>query len=208
MPICSRRDFGRYLGWAALAGMLKACAKKPVPVPAVFRVKFSTTAGDFIVEAHHDWAPHGVDRFMELLQMRYFDQGRFFRVVPGFIAQFGVHKDYETHRVWRALYFIDDPVKEKNTRGMLSFAQSGPNTRATEIFINLADNHMLDEQKFVPFARIVEGIEVVDRLYSGYGELRPQGKLLDPGAVEEQANAYLEPRFPKLDYIKRAEILG
>ena len=152
--------------------------------------------------------------------MRYFDEGRFFRVVKGFIAQFGVHRDFDVHGKWRNFFILDDPPREKNLRGTLAFAQSGPHTRATEIFINLADNPMLDahavpsqiasilpeDQGFVPFGKVVEGMEVVDKLYSGYGEMRPQGEI-DPGRVEEGTNAYLIPRFPKLDYIKRAVFL-
>src|SRR5579862_2597801 len=148
--------------------MLTSC-HKPAPkvvVPEVFRVKFETSQGDFVVEATRAWAPRGVDRFHELLRMRYFDEGRFFRVVKGFIAQFGVHKNYDVHDVWRKLVIVDDPPKEKNLRGTLAFAKSGPNTRATEIFINLADNAMLDEDRFVPFAKVIEGMDVVDKLYS------------------------------------------
>jgi peptidyl-prolyl cis-trans isomerase A (cyclophilin A) len=184
--------------------------KKPAPkivVPDVFRVKFETTQGDFIVEARRDWAPRGTDRFHELVRMRYFDQGRFFRVIPGFIAQFGVHRDFKVHTVWRELFIVDDPSNQKNLRGTLSFAQSGPNTRATEIFINLADNAALDSQGFVPFAKVVEGMDVVGRLYSGYGEMRPEGKEIDPGRVEGEANEYLAPRFPKMDYIKRVQFV-
>ena len=176
-------------------------------VPEVFRVKFQTSQGDFIVETSRAWAPRGADRFHELVNMRYFDEGRFFRVVKGFIAQFGVHRDFDVHGKWRNYFILDDPPHEKNLRGMLAFAQSGPHTRATEIFINLADNSMLDAQGFVPFGKVVEGMDVVDKLYSGYGEMRPQGEI-DPGRVEEGTNAYLIPRFPKLDYIKRAIFLS
>ena len=193
----------------ALLSLLAPACRKPAQkavVPEVFRVKFQTSQGDFIVEASRAWAPRGADRFHELVNMRYFDEGRFFRVVKGFIAQFGVHRDFDVHGKWRNFFILDDPPKEKNLRGTLAFAQSGPHTRATEIFINLADNSMLDDQGFVPFAKVVEGMEVVDKLYSGYGELRPQGEI-DPGRVEEGTNAYLIPRFPKLDYIKRAVFL-
>ena len=194
---------------AALAVWLTACHKAPekVVVPEVFRVKFETSQGDFIVEAHRDWAPRGVDRFHELLRMRYFDQGRFFRVIKGFIAQFGVHRDFKVHDVWRELFIVDDPPKEKNLRGTLAYAKSDRNTRATEMFINLSDNAILDEQGFVPFAKVIEGMEVVDRLYSGYGDLRPVGKDIDAGRVEGEANEYLVPRFPRLDYIKTARIV-
>src|SRR5581483_908130 len=181
--------------------------QEKIVVPEVFRVEFETSQGDVIVEAVRSWPPRGVDRFHELVLMGYFTESRFFRMVPGFVAQFGVHRDYDVHTVWRTLFIVDDPPQQKNLRGTLAFAQSGPNTRATEIFINLADNALLDEEKFVPFAKVVQGMEVVDRFYAGYGELRPQGKFIDPGGVEEGANAYLVPRFPKLDYIKRATIL-
>jgi peptidyl-prolyl cis-trans isomerase A (cyclophilin A) len=188
---------------------LGGCSKPPekVVVPEVFRVRFETTQGDFVVEVTREWAPRGADRFYELLRMRYFDQDRFFRVLPGFIAQFGVHNDFKVHDVWRKYFIVDDPPKQKNSRGTLAFAQAGPNTRTTEVFINLADNKVLDDQGFVPFGRIVEGMDVPDKLYSGYGELAPEGKGPDSGRIEEEANEYLVPRFPKLDYIKRARFL-
>jgi len=167
---------------ALLAMLLSACGEKKVVVPEVFRVKFETSKGDLIVEARRSWAPHGVVRFHELVRMGYFTESRFFRVVPQFIVQFGVHRDYDVHTVWRNLFIIDDPPREKNLVGTLAFAQSGKNTRATEIFINVNNNAVLDDQGFVPFARIVEGLEVVNQFYSGYGELRLTGKFIDPGA--------------------------
>jgi peptidyl-prolyl cis-trans isomerase A (cyclophilin A) len=190
----------------AAAASLAGCSKpKPkVVVPEVYDVAFDTTQGTFTVEVSRAWAPRGADRFYELVNMRYFDEGRFFRVLPGFIAQFGVHKDFKVHVVWREFFIVDDPRKQDNVHGTLAFAQSGPSTRATEVFINLADNKVLDEQGFVPFARIVSGMDVADKLYSGYGELGPEGKGPDSGRVEEEANEYLVPRFPKLDYIKHA----
>jgi peptidyl-prolyl cis-trans isomerase A (cyclophilin A) len=198
----------RILITAASGLLLAACQKnEKVPVPNVFRVKFTTTQGDFVVEATRAWAPRGVDRFHELVNMRYFDENRFFRVVPGFVAQFGVNKDYDVHDRWRKYFILDDPPKEKNLRGTLAFAQSDPNTRATEIFINLADNPALDAQNFVPFAKVISGMDVVDKFYSGYGELMPEGKYIDPNRVENGTNAYLEPHFPKLDYIRHAVFL-
>jgi len=196
--------------WIVLSALLLGACRKPAPkivVPEVFRVKFETSQGDFVVEAARASAPHGVDRFHELVRKRYFDEGRFFRVVPGFIAQFGVHRDFNVHATWRQLFIPDDPPKEKNLRGTLAFAMSGPATRATEIFINLADNPMLDEQGFVPFGKVIEGMDVVDKFYWGYGEMRPKGKNIDPGRVEEETNEYLVQRFPKLDYIKRTEFI-
>ena len=190
--------------------LLAACHKKEEPkvvVPEVFRVRFQTSQGDFVVEARRAWAPHGVDRFHELLRMHYFDQSRFFRVVPGFVAQFGVHRDFNVHGKWREYFIADDPPQQKNLRGTLAFAMSGGGTRATEIFINLADDPALDQQGFVPFAQVVEGMDVVDKFYTGYGEMRPEGKYIDPSRVEGEANEYLVQRFPKLDYILKTEIL-
>ena len=191
--------------------LLTAChqkeAPKPVVVPQVFRVQFQTSQGDFVVEATRAWAPHGVDRFHELVQMKYFDQGRVFRVVPGFIAQFGVHRDFNVHEKWRTMFIADDPPQQKNLRGTLAFAKSDPGTRATEIFVNLADNKALDDQGFVPFAKVIQGMDVVDKFYSGYGEMRPEGKYIDPTRVEGEANEYLVQRFPNLDFIRHAEFL-
>jgi peptidyl-prolyl cis-trans isomerase A (cyclophilin A) len=185
-----------------------ACSKpKPVVIPEVFRVKFETTAGDITIEATRAWAPHGVDRLYTLVNMRYFDDARFFRVVPGFIAQFGAHRDANIHEKWREDFIPADPPIEKNARGTLAFAQSNAATRATELFINLNDNAILDEQRFVPVARVIEGMDVADRLYAGYGEMRPQGKNIDPGRVEVETNEYLVPRFPKLDSIKHARFV-
>jgi len=195
---------------AILMLLLLGACKKPAPkvvVPEVFRVKFETSQGDFIVEVTRAWAPRGADRFHELVRMRYFDESRFFRVLQGFIAQFGVHRDFKVHDVWRTFFIPDDPRQQKNLRGTLSFAQSGPSTRATEVFINVADNTVLDDQGFVPFGKVVEGMDVVDKFYAGYGEMRPIGKDIDPGRVEEEANEYLTQRFPKLDYVKRARFV-
>jgi peptidyl-prolyl cis-trans isomerase A (cyclophilin A) len=193
-----------------VALVLLAACSKPKPklvVPEIYDVAFDTTQGSFTVEVSRAWAPRGADRFYELVNMRYFDEGRFFRVLPGFIAQFGVHKDFKVHDVWREFFIVDDPRKQDNVRGTLAFAQAGSNMRSTEVFINLADNKVLDEQSFVPFARIVSGMDVPDKLYSGYGELGPEGKGPDSGRVEEEANEYLVPRFPKLDYIKHAKFV-
>jgi peptidyl-prolyl cis-trans isomerase A (cyclophilin A) len=190
--------------------LLSGCHKeapKVVVVPEVFRVKFQTSQGDFVVDARRVWAPHGADRFHELVRMKYFDQGRFFRVVPGFIAQFGVHRDFNVQEKWRTMFIADDPPQQKNLRGTLAFAKSDAGTRATEIFLNLADNPALDAQGFVPFAKVVQGTETVDKFYSGYGEMRPEGKYIDPSRVEGEANEYLIQRFPKLDFILRTEFL-
>jgi peptidyl-prolyl cis-trans isomerase A (cyclophilin A) len=195
---------------ALLSVLVTVACRKPAPkvvVPEVFRVKFETSQGNLVVEARREWAPHGVDRFHELVRMRYFDQGRFFRVLPGFIAQFGVHRNMDVHATWSKLFIVDDPPRLKNLRGTLAFAQSGASTRATEIFINLADNAGLDADHMVPFAKVIQGMDVADKFYSGYGEMRPEGKLMDRGRVENETNEYLVQRFPKLDYIVRAQIV-
>jgi peptidyl-prolyl cis-trans isomerase A (cyclophilin A) len=213
---CCPRKFGRpqksmVCPTVALLALLAACsskpAAKPIVVPEVYRVKFETSKGDFVVEVTKAWAPRGADHFHELLRMRYYDESRFFRVLPGFIAQFGINKDFDVHAKWRELVIADDPQKDKNLRGTLAFAQSGPNTRATEVFINLKDNPDLDEDRFVPFGKVVEGMDVVDMFYSGYGELGPKGKGPDAGRAESEANEYMAPRFPNLDYIKRARLI-
>jgi cyclophilin family peptidyl-prolyl cis-trans isomerase len=141
------------IGVAAVLAMAAASCSEPkkIVVPEVFRVKFETSQGDFTVEATRAWSPHGVDRFHELVNMRYFDEGRFFRVLQGIHRAVRRAQDFRVHDVWRKLHILDDPPKEKNRRGTLAFAKSDPNTRATEIFINLADNAILDEQVFVPF---------------------------------------------------------
>ncbi|MEP6961240.1 MAG: peptidylprolyl isomerase [Acidobacteriota bacterium] len=199
----------RILTVVGLLGVLAGCGEKKaaVVVPDSFHARFTTSAGDIVVEARKEWGARGVDRFHELLRMKYFNEGRFFRVVPGFIAQFGVHKDFETHGKWREFFILDDKRVLSNARGTLVFAQNGPNTRATEMFFNLKDQPLLDGQGFAPFARVTEGLDVLDKLYSGYGEMRPAGRFIDVGRVEEGANAYLVPRFPKLDFIKKTEIL-
>jgi peptidyl-prolyl cis-trans isomerase A (cyclophilin A) len=201
---------GRLAGAAALLAALAGCSKPqppPAAMPDVYRVKFETSKGDFVVEARRAWAPRGASRFYELVRMRYFDQGRFFRVLPGFIAQFGIHADPAVHSTWRELVIPDDASQEKNLRGTLAFAQSGPDTRATEVFINLKDNPELDDERFTPFGQVVEGMETVEMLYSGYGELGPKGHGPDAGRAESEGNEYIVPRFPKLDYIKRARLL-
>lgn len=170
--------------------------------PPTFNAKFETSAGTFVIEVHRDWAPQGADRFYNLARSGYFEGVRFFRVIPGFMAQFGIHGDPAVSAAWRAERIPDDPVKQSNTRGMVTFATAGPNTRTTQFFINFGDNAMLDGQGFAPFGRVVEGMDVVDKIHGGYGEGAPNGRGPDQGRIQAQGNAYLEKDFPKLDYIK------
>lgn len=169
--------------------------------PDVYDVKFDTTRGDFVVQVTRAWAPIGADRFYNLVKHGYFTGAAFFRVVPGFIVQFGLSADPAVNRVWRSANIKDDPVTQSNKRGTLTFATAGPNTRTTQLFINFADNAGLDRQGFAPFGLVTSGMDVVDKIYSGYGE-RP-----DQGAITTQGAAYLEKNFPKLDTIKSATIV-
>jgi peptidyl-prolyl cis-trans isomerase A (cyclophilin A) len=182
----------------------KATAK----APDVFKAKFTTTKGDFVVEVHRDWSPNGADRFYNLVQMGFFDDTRFFRVVDGFMVQWGISGDPQVSTKWQNAGISDDPVKGSNTRGMMTFAMSGaPNSRTTQVFINLVDNARLDPMRFAPFAKVLTGMEVVDQLYKGYGEGAPGGNGPFQGQIQSQGNAYLDSKFPKLDGVKHAELV-
>jgi peptidyl-prolyl cis-trans isomerase A (cyclophilin A) len=185
----------------------KVEAPKPPPMPDVYRVKLETSKGDIMLEAHKEWAPRAAARFYELVTTGYYDQSRFHRVIRNYVAQFGIHRDPKMAQLWRELRFPDEPVKQSNRKGWLSFAQLGPNTRNVQVFINLKDNRDLDKQGFPPFARIVEGMDVAERLYMSYGELQPKGGGPDGVKAELQGNAYLESQYPRLDYIVKASIV-
>jgi peptidyl-prolyl cis-trans isomerase A (cyclophilin A) len=176
--------------------------------PPTFRARFETSAGVFTIQVHTDWAPQGADRFYTLVKSGYYDDARIFRVVPGFMAQFGISGDPKVWAVWRGRRIPDDPVRQSNTRGMVSFATAGPNTRTAQIFINFGNNSMLDGEGFAPFGQVVEGMDVVDRLFAGYGDGPPQGRGPDQMRIWAQGNVYLQRDFPKLDYIKKATIVA
>jgi len=193
----------------ALSLLTAVCGKKQADAAAgTFRARFETSAGDFVIEVQRDWAPQGADRFYNLVKTGYYDGVRFFRVIPGFMAQFGIHGDPQVSAAWRGRRIPDDPVRQSNARGMVTFATAGPNTRTTQVFINFRDNGMLDGQGFAPFGRVVEGMDVVDRLYARYGEGAPGGAGADQGRIQAEGNAYLERAFPKLDYVKRATLVN
>ncbi|MGC9969858.1 MAG: peptidylprolyl isomerase [Bryobacteraceae bacterium] len=177
------------------------------PVPEVYRASFETSRGSFVIEVTKSWAPEGAERFYRLLQQRFYDDARFFRVVRNFVVQFGINGNPAVEARWRDMTFADDPVKQSNLRGTITFATSGPNTRTTQVFINLKDNAQLDKRGFAPFGKVVEGMEVVDRLHNGYGDSPPRGEGPDQTLIETQGNAYLESKFQMLDYVKRARIL-
>ena len=175
--------------------------------PETYRARFATTKGDFVIEVTRAWAPHGADRFYNLVANGFYDDCRFFRVVYGFMAQFGIHGDPAISSVWREARIPDDPVTQSNKRGYVTFATAGPNTRTTQVFINYADkNTMLDGQGFAPFGVVVEGMEVVNKLFSAYGEAAPKGRGPDQGRIQKEGNAYLEKSFAKLDSIRKATV--
>jgi peptidyl-prolyl cis-trans isomerase A (cyclophilin A) len=170
--------------------------------PDSFRVAFETTRGNFVVDVIRAWSPRGVDRFHELVNTGYFTDIAFIRVLPGFVAQFGMHGDRAVNERWQDSPIPDDPVVQSNKRGTIVFATSGPNTRGNQFFINYSDNARLDGMGFSPFGRVVEGMSVVDSIYAGYGETPDQGR------VAAEGNAYLRREFPRLDYIKSVRIVG
>jgi peptidyl-prolyl cis-trans isomerase A (cyclophilin A) len=191
----------------ARAGDLSNPASLNEKAPAVYQAKFDTSKGAFVVEVHRDWAPNGADRFYNLVKNGFYNDVRFFRVLEGFMAQFGINGDPSLSAVWRDANIKDDPVKVSNGRGTITFATAGPNTRTTQVFINFGDNAGLDGQGFSPFGKVVSGMDVVDSLYGGYGEGAPRGAGPDQGQVQAQGNAYLQQDYPKLDYVKTATIV-
>lgn len=168
--------------------------------PAVFKARFTTTKGQFVIEVHRDWSPLGADRFYNLLRNGFFNNAHFFRVVTGFVVQFGLSPSPAVNKAWHEAIIQDDPVTQSNKRGSITFATSGPNTRTTQLFINLGENPRLDSMGFSPFGNVIEGMDVVDKLYAGYGEAPNQGRIQDEGKT------YLDKDFPLLDSIKLARL--
>jgi peptidyl-prolyl cis-trans isomerase A (cyclophilin A) len=204
---------GGVLGTAVLSAgqadksKLKSPAALTEQAPAMFKADFDTSKGPIVITVHRDWAPIGADRFYNLVKNGFFDDVRFFRVLDGFMAQFGIHGDPAIQAAWTTARLKDDPVKQSNKRGYVTYATAGPGTRTTQLFINYGDNGgSLDKQGFAPFGEVTTGMSVVDKLYSGYGEGQPQGNGPSQGALTSQGNAYLAKSFPKLDYIKTATI--
>lgn len=175
--------------------------------PANFKVRFETSKGVFVLEAHRAWSPRGVDRLYQLVQSRFFDNTRFFRALTGFMVQFGIHGEPAVNAAWEKLPIPDDSVAHTNARGTMSFATSGPATRTTQVFINLVDNASLDPMGFSPVGEVIEGMAVIDSLYAGYGEGAPAGFGPDQMRIMSEGNAYLEREFPKLDFIRTARLV-
>jgi peptidyl-prolyl cis-trans isomerase A (cyclophilin A) len=192
---------------AAIAGTTalatESCGKSAPPVkqvgqaPDSFQVTFETTRGSFVVQVNRAWAPHGADRFYALVQNHFFDGDPFFRVVPGFIAQFGLNLNRKINEQWDESRLPDDSVKQSNVRGTMTFASEGPNSRNHQLFFNLADkNARLDRTGFAPIGKVVSGMDVVDSLYSAYGDSPEQH------FINTMGESYLKRMFPNLDYIK------
>jgi len=178
------------------------------PAPEKFQVKFETSKGNFVIEVYRDWSPHGVDRLYYLVKHGFYDDVRFFRIIDGFMAQFGYHGNPEVTQIWSEMTFPDDPVKKTNLRGYITFAKRAtPNSRSTNLFINLVNNAYLDDSGFSPIGKVIEGMAIVDQLYSGYGEGAPRGSGPDQGRIALEGNEYLNKNFSKLDYIKKARII-
>lgn len=178
-------------------------AKLTAKAPETFKAQFDTTKGKFIIEVTRSLAPHGADRFYNLVRSGYFTDIAFFRVIPGFMCQFGINGDPSVSAKWREATIPDDPVKGSNTRGTITFAMAGPNTRTTQLFINFGNNVNLDSMGFAPFGKVIEGMDVVDKINGEYGENAPDVQ----GHIQMEGNAYLKKDFPNLDYIKSATIL-
>jgi peptidyl-prolyl cis-trans isomerase A (cyclophilin A) len=178
-----------------------------VKAPEVYDVKFVTTAGDFSIRVTRAWAPNGADRFYNLVLHHFYDGVAFFRVLPGFMAQFGLSPYPEVSRAWDKAVIKDDPVVQSNHRGYITYAMAGPNTRTTQVFINYGNNERLDKDGFAPFGLVTEGLEVVDKLYGGYGEGAPGGRGPSQELIGNQGREYLEKMFPKLDTVKTASLI-
>jgi peptidyl-prolyl cis-trans isomerase A (cyclophilin A) len=171
--------------------------------PDSFKVKFETSKGDFIVMAHRDWAPNGTDRFYWLVNNGFYDGARFFRTLPNFVVQFGLNGDPQVSAVWRERNIPPDPVKQSNQAGFVTYAMGRTaDTRTTQIFINKVDNSRLDAMGFAPFAKIIDGMHVVEQFYGGYADDVP-----DPGLIQTQGNGYLDRMYPKLDSIVKARVI-
>ncbi len=175
--------------------------------PDVYWASFDTTKGTFVVKVTRAWAPIGADRFYNLVKNGFYNTASFFRVIPGFIVQFGISADPNVSQVWHDADIQDDPVQQSNAAGTITFATAGPDTRTTQVFINLADNKSLDSQGFSPFGTVTQGMNVAQGFYSGYGEGAPMGNGPDQQLIQSQGEAYLAGNFPKLDHIKTATVL-
>ena len=215
----------RHRLWIATAALLAACSaesrQEPVPAapnpllrpkqltetaPASFRARFETSKGEFVVRVTRAWAPRGADRFYNLVKNGYYDDTRVYRVLEGFMVQWGVNGDPRVNAAWRSSVIVDDSVRHTNARGTVSFAKGRPHSRTTEIFVNYRDNAQLDDRGFSPFGEVVEGMNVVEAFYVAYGDGPPRGEGPYRARAQALGNAYFDEAFPELDRILRAEV--
>lgn len=190
----------------ALAANLGDPASLNERAPNQYKAKFVTSKGPFVIQVYRDWAPNGADRFYNLVKSGFYNDARFFRALDGFMVQFGISGNPDVSRAWSNATIPDDPVRESNTRGTVTFATAGPNTRTTQVFINYNNNSALNGQGFAPFGKVISGMDVVNAFFKGYGEGAPRGRGPNQALIKGQGNAYLLEQFPKLDYIKKATI--
>ncbi len=174
--------------------------------PASYKVRFDTSKGVFVIQVTRAWAPHGADRFYNLVKNGFYDNVRFFRVISGFMVQFGINGNPQLSSRWREASIPDDPVTQSNKRGMITFATRGPNTRTTQVFINFGDNARLDASGFSPFGKVVSGMNVVESFNAEYGEGAPDGNGPEQGRLQTEGNAYLAKSFARMDFVKKATI--
>jgi cyclophilin family peptidyl-prolyl cis-trans isomerase len=174
--------------------------------PATYKARFDTSKGVFVIDVRREWAPIGADRFYNLVKSGFYDDNRFFRVISGFMVQFGINGNPQVSAPWRAAQIKDDPVKQSNKRGFITFATAGPNSRTTQVFINFGDNARLDSLGFAAFGQVSTGMNVVDQLYSEYGEGAPNGRGPNQGRIQAEGNSYLTKEFPNMDFVRKASI--
>lgn len=207
-PVACGSDSSQSSGDPRLQNPLLRVSAFRDTAPPTFRARFQTTQGTFVVEVHRDWAPLGADRFYNLVKGGWYDGVRFHRVLEGFVAEWGIHDDPYVNAVWRKRLLVDDPVTQTNTRGRVTFSRSGPNSRTTQVFVNLGDNRSLDDQGFAPFGEVVQGMEVVESLYSGYGDGPPRGEGVYQAMAIARGGAYFDEEFPELDRIESASLVA
>jgi len=183
----------------------KPAPKAPEKTPDVFKAVFDTSKGEIVVEVHRDWAPNGVDHFYSLINTGFYDNAKFFRVTHSYV-QFGIAADPQTNGLWSTARIADDPRKQSNVKGTLTYAHLGPGSRTTQLFFNAKDNKDLDKQGFAPIGKVVSGMDIVESLWGAYGDVPPRGQGPDTAKIELQGNAYLDAKFPRLDSIKKITV--
>ncbi|MEZ5291157.1 MAG: peptidylprolyl isomerase [Vicinamibacterales bacterium] len=211
MAVAAVAVMGALAGPAAGQGTARKSLMNPAGLketaPATYNVKFDTSVGEFVIKVTRAWSPNGADRFYNLVKNGFYDDARFFRAIPNFMVQFGINGNPAVSKVWQSARIPPDPVTQSNKRGFITFAMGAtPDTRTTQVFINFRNNTNLDKMGFAPFGEVVSGMDVVDKIYTGYGEGAPRGSGPAQGRVQAEGNAYLMKSFPKMDFITKATI--